>query len=286
VSAPTWRNDIGVAAEVTNRYSIVRIRDTRGEAPRGTEQGAAWVAERRAADADSTPTLYTTLHGADQAATAGGNDPCHEPADWPQAFKIDGANDATKQREESRNWDSTKRDTRRRAASRARRWTIAGVAAATVATVATIGRDARLAWRRARAMAGMMFGGLHGTMEGRRIRKPWPSASMRWSLAVGGCRCHCRATRQNRGHLQRRDQRSAPMHSQHMQARKQSLQLLTQPTIDRGQVEQLRVQEMQMGETASRRITQVILDAADVLTVAQRQQLVQNAAAASPCAGF
>jgi len=66
------------------------------------------------------------------------------------------------------------------------------------------------------------------------------------------------------------------MHSQHMQARKQSLQLLTQATIDRGQVEQLRVQQMQMGETASRRITQAILDAADVLTVAQRQQLVQK----------
>jgi len=53
-------------------------------------------------------------------------------------------------------------------------------------------------------------------------------------------------------------------------------ELLTQPTIDRAQVEQLRVQQMQLGETASRRITQAILDAADVVNRVQRTQLAQK----------
>src|SRR5258706_6112758 len=185
------------------------IGDTRGEAPRGTEQGAAWVAERRAADADSTPTLYTTLHGADQAATAGGNDPCHEPAAWPQAFKIDGANDATKQREESRNWDSTKRDTRRRTAQPRPALDDCGRGRRDCRDGRDDRRDVRLAWRRARAWAG------HDVRwparnNGRDVGSGSHGQARRCDgrLAAGGCRCHCRATRQNRGHLQRRDQRS------------------------------------------------------------------------------
>src|SRR5258706_1251280 len=161
--------------------------------------------------------------------------------------------------------------------SRARRWTIAGVAAATVATVATIG--ATLAWHgAARAHGpGMMFGGLHGTMDG--TSDPEAMAK-RVDAMVGWLLADVDATAEQRGKIAAIFKGAindlAPMHSQHMQARKESLQLLTQPTIDRGQVEQLRVQQMQMGETASRRITQAILDAADVLTVAQRQQLVQK----------
>jgi len=161
--------------------------------------------------------------------------------------------------------------------SRARRWTIAGVAAATVATVATIG--ATLAWHgAARAHGpGMMFGGLHGTMDG--TSDPEAMAK-RVDAMVGWLLADVDATAEQRGKIAAIFKGAindlAPMHSQHMQARKQSLQLLTQPTIDRGQVEQLRVQQMQMGETASRRITQAILDAADVLTMAQRQQLAQK----------
>jgi len=158
--------------------------------------------------------------------------------------------------------------------SRARRWTIAGVAAATVATV-----GATLAWNgAARAHGpGMMFGGLHGALDA----SADPAAvAKRIDAMVSWLLADIDATAEQRSKIATIIQGAindlTPMHSQHLQARKQSLQLLTQPTIDRAQVEQLRVQQMQMGETASRRITQAILDAADVLTTAQRQQLAQK----------
>ena len=158
--------------------------------------------------------------------------------------------------------------------SRARRWTIAGAVAATVATV-----GATLAWHgAARAHGpGMMFGGLHGTMDG--TTDPEAMAK-RVDAMVGWLLADVDATAEQRSKIATIFKGAindlAPMHSQHIQARKQSLQVLTQPTIDRAQVEQLRVQQMQLGETASRRITQAILDAADVLTVAQRTQLAQK----------
>jgi Spy/CpxP family protein refolding chaperone len=55
------------------------------------------------------------------------------------------------------------------------------------------------------------------------------------------------------------------------------LAALTQPTVDRQTLEQLRQAELQLAEAASTRIVQALADVADVLTPEQRVQLVKLA---------
>ena len=64
-----------------------------------------------------------------------------------------------------------------------------------------------------------------------------------------------------------------PLRTQHHAARGRGVELLSQPTIDRAAIEQLRVEELQLGETASKRFAQAIADAAEVLTPEQRVKL-------------
>jgi periplasmic protein CpxP/Spy len=64
-------------------------------------------------------------------------------------------------------------------------------------------------------------------------------------------------------------QEMMPMRTQHKAARGRAVDLLAQPTIDRAAIEQLRVEEMQLGEAASKRLTKAIADAAEVLTPEQ-----------------
>lgn len=68
-------------------------------------------------------------------------------------------------------------------------------------------------------------------------------------------------------------QEMMPMRAQHKAARGRAVDLLAQPTIDRAAIEQLRVEEMQLGEAASKRLTKAIADAAEVLTPEQRVKL-------------
>jgi protein CpxP len=55
-----------------------------------------------------------------------------------------------------------------------------------------------------------------------------------------------------------------------------AMQLLAAPTIDRAQLETLRVQQMQLRETVSRRMLQAMADAAEVLTPEQRARLAER----------
>lgn len=64
-----------------------------------------------------------------------------------------------------------------------------------------------------------------------------------------------------------------PMRTQHKAARGRAVELLSQPTIDRAAIEQLRAEELQLGEAASKRIAKAIADAAEVLTPEQRVKL-------------
>jgi protein CpxP len=64
---------------------------------------------------------------------------------------------------------------------------------------------------------------------------------------------------------------------QHMQNRKAFLDALTQPTVNRDALKQIRQSEMQLAESASDRFVNAIADAADVLTPEQRGKLVQMA---------
>jgi Spy/CpxP family protein refolding chaperone len=67
-----------------------------------------------------------------------------------------------------------------------------------------------------------------------------------------------------------------PLRRQHMEARKRVMELLSQPSIDRQALESIRAQELAAAEQASRRITQSMADAADVLTPEQRARLAER----------
>jgi Spy/CpxP family protein refolding chaperone len=64
-----------------------------------------------------------------------------------------------------------------------------------------------------------------------------------------------------------------PLREKMQAARKRAIELLTRDTIDRGAIEGLRADQVQLAEQASRRIAQSLVDAAEVLTPAQRKEL-------------
>lgn len=70
-----------------------------------------------------------------------------------------------------------------------------------------------------------------------------------------------------------------PLREQHRAARRQAVTILSQRSIDRGALEQLRAQEMASAEAASRRVVQALADSAEVLTPEQRSQLAERIAA-------
>ncbi len=67
-----------------------------------------------------------------------------------------------------------------------------------------------------------------------------------------------------------------PLREQLMAARKKGMELLTAATIDRSALEQLRAQQVQLGDTLSRRMLAHMSDAAEVLTPVQRTQLAEK----------
>lgn len=67
-----------------------------------------------------------------------------------------------------------------------------------------------------------------------------------------------------------------PLRQQHRAARDKAIDLLTQASVDRATLEQLRSAELQLAETASRRVTQAIADIAEVITPEQRRKLADQ----------
>jgi Spy/CpxP family protein refolding chaperone len=67
-----------------------------------------------------------------------------------------------------------------------------------------------------------------------------------------------------------------PLREQHRAARRQVVEILSKPQIDRAALEAVRSQELQLAETFSRRITQSLADAAEVLTPEQRTKLAER----------
>jgi len=65
-----------------------------------------------------------------------------------------------------------------------------------------------------------------------------------------------------------------PLRQKMQGARKQAVELLTGDTIDRAAIEALRAEHLQLAEQASRRVTQALADVAELLTPAQRKELV------------
>lgn len=67
-----------------------------------------------------------------------------------------------------------------------------------------------------------------------------------------------------------------PLRAQHMAARQKGLELLSAASIDAAALEQLRVSQMQAADATSQRVIKALLEAADVLSPAQRAQLAQR----------
>jgi Spy/CpxP family protein refolding chaperone len=64
-----------------------------------------------------------------------------------------------------------------------------------------------------------------------------------------------------------------PIREKSLAARQRAQALLTAPAIDRGAIEQFRVEQMALAEAASKRFAQAIEDAAEVLSPEQRRNL-------------
>jgi len=67
-----------------------------------------------------------------------------------------------------------------------------------------------------------------------------------------------------------------PLREQARAGRRQGLDLLAAQTVDRAALEQLRVAQMQLADTSSRRVLQAMADAADVLTPEQRAKAAER----------
>jgi periplasmic protein CpxP/Spy len=66
------------------------------------------------------------------------------------------------------------------------------------------------------------------------------------------------------------------LRAKHLEARKQVIDTLAAPTVDRAKLEAMRADQMKLAETATKRVTDAVADIADVLTPAQRADLGQR----------
>ena len=64
-----------------------------------------------------------------------------------------------------------------------------------------------------------------------------------------------------------------PLREKVQSARLKARELLTQPTIDRAEIEKFRTEHLALADTFSKRVSQAIGDAADILTPDQRRKL-------------
>jgi Spy/CpxP family protein refolding chaperone len=68
----------------------------------------------------------------------------------------------------------------------------------------------------------------------------------------------------------------APMRERHQAARRQAVELLGAPAIDRSALERLRADELRLAEDASKRLVQSLADIAEALTPEQRAKLKER----------
>lgn len=67
-----------------------------------------------------------------------------------------------------------------------------------------------------------------------------------------------------------------PLHDKRVENRKAMADAMQAPTIDKAKIETLRQEQMKVSDQGSRRFTQALTDAGDVLTVQQRQAFFKN----------
>jgi periplasmic protein CpxP/Spy len=64
-----------------------------------------------------------------------------------------------------------------------------------------------------------------------------------------------------------------PLRGRMQEARGRARDLLTQPTIDRAAIEKLRAEQIALADSVTKRLTQAVADAAEILTAEQRRTL-------------
>ena len=67
-----------------------------------------------------------------------------------------------------------------------------------------------------------------------------------------------------------------PLREKAQAARQRAAALLTQPTVDRGAIEAFRAEQMALADAASKRFSQAITEAAEVLTPDQRRKVSER----------
>lgn len=67
-----------------------------------------------------------------------------------------------------------------------------------------------------------------------------------------------------------------PLRQQRRDARREAIEILTKPTVDRAAIEAYRVEKLKLADAASKRFTQGIADIAEVLTSEQRTALAEK----------
>jgi len=67
-----------------------------------------------------------------------------------------------------------------------------------------------------------------------------------------------------------------PMRQKVQEARRRGMELLAAPTVDRAAIEKLRSEQIAAADAASRRLSQALADAAEVLTPEQRKRLAEH----------
>ena len=67
-----------------------------------------------------------------------------------------------------------------------------------------------------------------------------------------------------------------PMRQKVQEARKRGMELLAAPTLDRTAIERLRADQIQAADAASKRLSQALADAAEVLTPEQRKKAAER----------
>jgi protein CpxP len=150
---------------------------------------------------------------------------------------------------------------------------------------------------RRRFLAGVLTGGLVGSLlasgVGVYAQMRYGSGWLRASHAHGGWHRHgfydaeftadwllsrINASEEQRqqvqGMVKEAVQELLQVHEQHHQHKQAWLDALAQPSIDRNALEQLRSAELQLADTASQQLVHTLADIADVLTSAQRSELI------------
>jgi Spy/CpxP family protein refolding chaperone len=70
----------------------------------------------------------------------------------------------------------------------------------------------------------------------------------------------------------------APLRGNMKRARQQAIDLLSAEKVDHAAIEKLRAEQIALADATTKRLTQALADAADVLTVEQRRKLAERAA--------